>query len=223
MSLRYSLFALCLLVACARPEGEADPQPAASSPPAFDLARVDRARQMGSDSAKVWFIMGSDFECPYCRSFHHDTWPQIEREYVRTGKVRVAFMNHPMSLRPPFSMHPRAIPAAEAAMCAGAQDRFWAMHDSLFVNQEKWARGDNPQGIFESYAGALGLQMDQWRNCMTTHATRTMIENDYHRTKQVGIEGTPSFVIGDQLAVVGAAPFADFKKALDDALAKAGR
>jgi protein-disulfide isomerase len=224
MSLRHPLIALCLLLAaCTKPDADADPQPAASSPPPFDLAKIDRARQMGSDSAKVWLIMGSDFECPYCKSFHHDTWPRIEREYVRTGKVRVAFMNHPMSLRPPFSMHPRAIPAAEAAMCAGAQDRFWAMHDSLFVNQEKWARGDNPQALFESYATGLGLEMASWRNCMSSHATRDMVHQDYARTKQVGIEGTPSFVIGNELAVVGAAPYGDFKKALDDALAKVGR
>jgi protein-disulfide isomerase len=224
MQLRRLIIALCLpLAACTKPDGDSDPQPAANAPAPFDLARVDKSRQMGSDSAKVWFIMGSDFECPYCRAFHHDTWPRIEREYVRTGKVRVAFMNHPMSLRPPFNMHPRAMPAAEAAMCAGAQDRFWAMHDSLFVNQDKWARGENPQALFESFATGLGLQMDAWRNCMTTHATRSMVEQDFQRTSQVGIEGTPGFVIGNQLAVVGAAPFGDFKKALDDALAKAGR
>jgi protein-disulfide isomerase len=215
---RRLIVALCLaVVACAKPDADSDPQPAAGSPPPFDLAQIDRSRQMGSGSAKVWFIMGSDFQCPYCKAFHDETWPRIEREYVKTGKLRVAFMHHPMEF------HPRAIPAAEVAMCAGAQDRFWQMHDSLFVNQEKWVKAADPQPIFESLARSLGLQMDAWRNCVASHSTRAMVEQDFMRTSQVGIKGTPSFVIADSLAIVGAAPFADFKKALDEALAKAGR
>ena len=220
MSLRRLLRSLPLtlpltlaLSGCAKPE-ESDPDPA-PPPPAFDLKRIDASRQMGSPTAKVWFIVGSDFQCPYCKAFHHDTWKQIETEYVKTGKIRAAFLNHPMDF------HPRAIPAAEAAMCAGAQDRFWVMHDSLFVNQEKWVDAADPMPVFESLARSIGLDFDPWRNCVTTHATRTMVEADFMRTSQVGIKGTPSFVIGDSLAVVGAAPFSDFKKAIDAALARA--
>ena len=75
MSLRRLVVALCLAAtACVRPEADSDAPPPPSTPAAqFDLARVDKARQMGSATAPVWFIMGSDFECPYCRSFHHDT------------------------------------------------------------------------------------------------------------------------------------------------------
>ena len=209
---------LLALAACTKPDGDPDPQPAAAAAPApFDLARIDQSRQMGDASAKVWFIMGSDFQCPYCKSFHDETWPRIESEYVKTGKLRVAFMHHPMEF------HPRAVPAAEAAMCAGAQDRFWQMHDSLFKNQDKWVKAPDPQPIFEGFAQSMGLQMEAWRNCVSSHATRAMIEQDFMRTSQVGIKGTPSFVIADSLAIVGAAPFGDFKKALDDALAKAGR
>ena len=226
MSFRHLLTASLLLTACAKPDGGSDTKPAApaaaaATPPGFDLARVDKARQMGSETAKVWFIMGSDFECPWCKRFHDDTWPQIQREYVQTGKIRVAFMNHPMALRPPGSMHPRSVPGAEVAMCAAAQDRFWQMHDSLFANQDKWVQAPDPQPVFESLAQSLGLQMDQWRSCMSTHATRLMIEGDYARTLRAGIDGTPGFVIGDSMAVAGAAPFKDFKAAIDAALAKA--
>jgi protein-disulfide isomerase len=202
------------LFACARPDDDASPA-AAPAPPPFDLNRIDQSRQMGSQTAKVWFIIGSDFQCPFCKTFHHDTWKQIENEYVKTGKIRAAFLNHPMSF------HPRAIPAAEAAMCAGAQDRFWVMHDSLFVNQEKWVNAPDPMPVFESLAKSIGLDVDPWRSCVTTHATQAMVEADFMRTSQVGIKGTPSFVIGDSLAVVGAAPFADFKQAIDAALARA--
>jgi protein-disulfide isomerase len=220
MSLRHlAALASLALVACAKPDGSA-PAGGATPPPSFDMNRVDQARQMGSLTAKVWFIEGSDFECPYCKAFRDETWPKIEQEYVKTGKIRVAFMNHPMNLRPPFNMHPRSVPAAEVAMCAGAQDRFWQMHDSLFATQDKWARAADPQPIFDSLATALGLEMTSWRNCLTTHATRAMIEQDFQRTTAAGIEGTPGFVIGDTLAVLGAQPYADFKRAIDAALAR---
>jgi protein-disulfide isomerase len=222
-SLRGALAALALGVACAKPDGESEAAASAPQPAApFDLARVDNARQMGSDSARVWFIMGSDFECPFCRAFHHDTWPQIEKEYVRTGKIRVAFMNYPMNKRDP-RMHPRSVPSAEVAMCAGAQDKFWQMHDSLFVNQDKWARAADPMPVWESFATSLGLDAAAWRNCVTAHSTRNTVDQDFARLAQIGVGGTPSFVIGDSLSVVGAAPYAEFKKALDAALARAGR
>lgn len=223
MSLRRLIATVPLLVACSSEKGK-DAQASAAPPtppPAFDLNRIDKARQMGSESAKVWFIEGSDFECPFCKAFRDETWPRIEEEYVKTGKIRVAFLNHPMNMRPPFQMHPRSVPAAEVAMCAGAQDRFWQMHDSLFATQEKWAQAADPQPIFESLAQSLGLEMESWRNCVKTHATRAMIERDFQRTTEVGINGTPGFVIGDQLAGLGAAPFAEFKKVIDAALARA--
>ena len=216
-----ALLVLALTVgACSKPEG--DPKPPAAAAPAFDLARVDKARQMGSESAKVWFIVASDFECPFCQRFERETWPTIEREYVRTGKIRVAFMNFPMNLKAP-PMHPRSVPAAEVAMCAGAQDKFWPMHDSLFVNQEKWAQAPDPMPVWESFAKSLGLDTAAWRNCVTTHATRTMVEQDFQRLRPTVNNGTPSFIIGNQLAVVGASPYADFKAALEAALAQAGR
>jgi protein-disulfide isomerase len=207
-----------LLVAGCNTGGD-DRPPVQDTTPAtpHDLTRVDQARQQGAESAPVWFIMASDFQCPYCRAFHHDVWPRIEADYVRTGKIRVAFMNHPMDF------HPLAIPAAEAAMCAGAQNKFWPMHDSLFANQEKWVKDANPAGMFAAFATSLGLDIGAWKNCMTAHATRAMVEQDLLRTKQIGISGTPSFVIGDSLAVAGLAPYGHYKSAIDRALARVGR
>src|ERR1043165_954215 len=155
--LRLTLALLTLaLGACSRPDADSKPAAAATPAPPFDLAHVDKARQTGSESAKVWFIMGSDFECPFCRDFHDKAWPSIEQDYVRTGKIRVAFMNFPMNMKSP-PMHPRSVPAAEVAMCAGAQDKFWQMHDSLFATQDKWARAADPMPVWTSLARSLGL------------------------------------------------------------------
>ena len=108
-------------------------------------------------------------------------------------------------------------------MCAGSQDKFWQMHDSLFKNQDKWAKGGNPQQVFESLAQSVGVKMDDWKSCVASHAPRMMIEGDFAKTTHAGIEGTPSFIIGNELSVVGAAPYAKFKEAIDAALAKAGK
>jgi protein-disulfide isomerase len=215
-----ALLSLALAIGCTKPD--AQPKQPATPPAPFDLARVDKARQMGSETAKVWFIMGSDFECPFCRAFHDETWPQIERDYVRTGKVRVAFMNFPMNMKSP-PMHPRSVPSAEVAMCAGAQDKFWQMHDSLFASQDKWVGAADPMPVWESLAQSLGLDVNAWRNCVTTHATRLQVEQDFSRLVPLGVQGTPSFVIGNVLAIVGASPYSEFRKAIDAALAQAGK
>jgi protein-disulfide isomerase len=218
---------LCLpiAVACAaKPDASPDAATlaAASTPaPAADatdtsLVRADKARIQGNENAKVWLLMSSDFQCPYCRAFHDETWPRIEADYVKTGKIRVAFVNHPMR------GHQLAIPAAEAAMCAAKQDRFWPMHDKLFQTQDTWVNSGNPQQAFDSLATTLGLRMDDWRACVSSHATRAMIDNDFARSAQGGVTGTPSFFIGGQLAVVGAEPYGTFRQALDAAIAKAG-
>lgn len=232
MTLRSSYIVLSLfLAACAdRSAATADTatavaqssaaaQPVSSQTPSAQdtsLNRADLARIMGSPSAKVWFVMSSDFQCPFCREFHHDLWKRIEKDYVATGKIRVAFLNHPM----PF--HQLAVPAAEAAMCAGKQDRFWQMHDGLFETQERWVKSGNPQPTFDSLATSLGLRMPDWRTCMTSHATRALVESDFARSSRGGVTGTPSFFIGDGLAIVGIAPYGDFRRTIDSVLARSG-
>lgn len=226
MSMRRLLLVVpaLLLAACGRkpdttPESQASaPAPATPATPAADpLVRADKARIMGSETAKVWMIVASDFQCPFCRAFHHETWKRIEKDYVATGKIRVAFLNHPMEF------HRLAIPAAEAAMCAGRQDKFWVMHDSLFTSQDRWVKSPNPQSVFESLAGSVGVDMNEWRTCVTSRAMRPMVEADFARSQSAGVKGTPSFIIGDVLAVVGAAPYEDFRSAIDAALARADR
>jgi protein-disulfide isomerase len=220
MTSRVSAFAAASLIfalACAK-QPPAQTASLDTSKPAVDssLIRADKARIQGSDGAKIWMVIASDFQCPFCKAFHDDTYKHILNDYVVPGKIRVAFLNHP------GSMHQYAVVSAEAAMCAGMQDRFWQMHDSLFASQDRWAQAENPVPMFDSLATHLQLRMPDWRACMSTHKTRPMIDADHSRSTASGVSGTPSFFIANKLAIVGAQPYADFKAALDSALAHAG-
>src|SRR5690606_41553060 len=113
-------------VPAARPAASAT---AAGAPPSDPrVARADSARIRGSESAPVWLIEVSDYQCPFCKSWHDDVFPAIIRDYVVTGSVRLAYVHFPLG------MHPNAPIAAEAAMCAGAQgpEKYWQYHDLVF-------------------------------------------------------------------------------------------
>src|SRR5688500_6180451 len=117
------------------------------------VAKADSARIRGNPAAKVWMIIASDFQCPYCKMWHDSADMIIRREYVDNGKVRLAFVNFPIGT------HQHALPAAEYAMCASAQNKFWEMHDAIFSVQAKWAAEPDPTTTFEQLASSVGADM----------------------------------------------------------------
>src|SRR5438270_1961275 len=88
----------------------------AKAPPDSNITRADLARIQGSPNAPLWVIEVSDFQCPYCKQWHDQTYTAFVAQYVKTGKVRLAYVNFPLGI------HVHAFPAAEAAMCAAAQN-----------------------------------------------------------------------------------------------------
>jgi protein-disulfide isomerase len=180
-------------------------------------AAADRGRIRGADTTKVWLIEISDFQCPFCKRWHDDTYRTIDREYVQTGKVRVAYINYPIP-----SIHANAQAASEAAMCASAQGRFWELHDSLFDTQERWTPMKDPMPLFDSLAVVAKVNPTAWRSCMSTHAAAPLIAADRERAEQAGVRSTPSFFIGNR-GLVGAYPVDTFRVVLDAAIANAAR
>jgi protein-disulfide isomerase len=218
------------LVACSAPEpsaahpaspaaGSTASAPRSSTGAADDstslLGRADRGRIRGDSSAKLWLTMVSDFQCPYCRQWHDEVFATVIRDYVATGKVRIAYLNFPLA------MHVNAMPAAEAAMCASVQGKFWEMHDAIFRTQEQWAGRVDPRPMFDSLATSIGVAPEPYRSCMTSNATRPMILADQARATAAGVRATPTFFIigttNEQLE--GAVPLPEFRAALDKALA----
>ena len=176
---------------------------------------ADRGRIRGDETAPVWLVEVSDFQCPYCKQWHDDVFATVDREYVKTGKVRLAYLNFPLS-----SIHPNARGAAETAMCAAVQGKFWPLHESLFATQEKWGPMTNPAPVFDSLARVAGVDTASWHRCIQTHATAPLIDADHDRSARAGVNSTPSFFIGDR-ALAGAYPVDSFRVAINQALAKA--
>ena len=122
----------------------------------------------------------------------------------------------------PLSSHRHAMPAAEAAMCAAAQGKFWPVHDGIFDAQDDWHDDADPMPAFTGIAQRAGVDMTAWRGCVQGHQTRALIEADADRATRSGIQSTPSFIVGNQL-IAGAYPVDVFRQVLDSALAVAAR
>jgi protein-disulfide isomerase len=190
-----------------------------SLPAAGDTAlerRADHARIQGKENAPVWIVEVSDFQCPYCRAWHEETYPEVVKEFVETGKARLAYINFPIP------GHRNAWPAAEAAMCAAAQGHFWPMHDALFQTQQKWESLQDPSTVFDSLATSVGVDMGPYNECTSKHEMRALIQADIDRARESGVNATPTFIIGDQ-SVSGAQPIQVFRQLIDAALNKSGQ
>jgi protein-disulfide isomerase len=158
----------------------------------------------------------SDFQCPYCKLYHDSTGPKIQREYVETGKIRLAYLNYPLS------QHQHAVPAAEAAMCAGAQGKFWAFHDSLFASQREWAGLGDATPVFHRIAQGTAVDQAAFTECLNGHVMRAMIGADYERGRAQGVPGTPTFFVGTR-RVDNTYAYSLLKPILDSAIAAAAR
>jgi protein-disulfide isomerase len=216
------------LAACARSEATPAGQSAAAraaAPSAGTLrpgglpdsvsSAADRGRIRGAENAPIWLVEVSDFQCPYCKQWHDESFAAIDREYVQTGKVRFAYLNFPLG-----SVHKNARAAAEAAMCASGQGKFWPLHESLYGTQPRWAGLANPVPMFDSLAVAAGVNPAAWRQCMTSHATVPLIDADHDRSSNAGVQSTPTFFVGDQ-KIEGVLPVSSFRVAIEAAIAKA--
>lgn len=177
-------------------------------------ARADSGRVLGNASATLWVIEASDFQCPYCKQWHDAAFQNLVDKYVKTGKIRLAFLNMPLG------MHQHAVPAAEAAMCTSVQGKFWPMHEALFASQKDWEELPDPTATFTTLAEKTGANMAAWKKCMQGHLTLPMIQADRERVVAAHVNSTPTFFVGDQI-LEGAD--ANLAGAIDAALAKQGK
>ena len=163
------------------------------------------APSKGPANAPLVLVVFSDFQCPFCKRVE-STLAEIEKHYP--GRVRLVWKNYPL----PF--HNNAEPAAEAAMAADAQGKFWPMHDRLFDNNTALDRES-----LENYAAAIGLDLPRFRADLDAGRYKARIEADKQEGSELGVVGTPAvFINGRKIA--GAYPFETFQKIADAELGK---
>lgn len=169
----------------------------------------------GNPDAAVIIEEFSSFQCPYCVRYFTDTYPDLLREYVDTGKVMYVFRDFPLSGQP------QSPQAAEAARCAGdvaGAQAFWDMHDRLFAGQRDWSGNADAAQIFKDYAAELGIDQSAFDECLDTRSTSGFVQADADEGKTRGVRGTPSFFINGEV-FVGAQPMSAFSSVIDAALA----
>lgn len=161
----------------------------------------------GPNNAKVTIIEFSDFQCPFCGRFYQQTLPQIEEQYIKTGKIKLVFRDFPLSF------HQYAQKASEASECADEQGKFWEYHDKLFENQQAL-----DVASLKQYAIDLGLDTEKFNSCLDNGEMTAEVQKDFQDGQSYGVSGTPTFFINGQ-KIVGAQPFSTFKRVIDAGLA----
>lgn len=168
---------------------------------------------IGNSDAPITIIEYSDFQCPFCARFHSQTLPLILEEYIEPGKVKLDFINYPI-----VSIHPNALSASVASVCANEQGKFKEMHDMLFENQNEWnnQETDDALSLFSQYAGEIKLDQETFDWCLIDEKIN---ENNGIVGGYSGITGTPQFYIGNEeigyVELKGAQPFESFKKVIN--------
>ena len=165
---------------------------------------VGNAPVLGPKTAPVTIVVFSDFQCPFCGRVE-PALKQIRDEYK--GKVKFAWKNQPLSF------HPNAMPAAEAAMAAHEQGKFWEMHDKLFEKQQSLSTE-----VYDQIAKEIGLDLNKFHASIESHRNQAVIQADMAAGSAIGASGTPTFFINGR-KLVGAMPFESFKQVIDAELA----
>jgi protein-disulfide isomerase len=189
------LAALATMVLRSRQQAAIAPGASLSRPPLTAPTGVtpEGYYYKGRPDAPVTVVEYSDFQCPFCARFANGPALEIDRDYVETGKIKYVFHDYPLQ------QHPNAVPAAEAARCAGDQNAFWPMHDLLFANQAQWANNPQPAAQFAAYAGQLGLDRAVFESCMASHKHLPAIERARQEGDRLQIPGTPTFAVDGKL------------------------
>ena len=197
------------------PAPTATPLPAGIDPFAADPARPGLTysgyHHRGDPNAPILIIEFSDFQCPYCLQHFQQAEPQIDKEWIDSGKARLVFVHFPLSI------HPQAPKAAEASECAADQGKFWEMHDALFANQSQWSGKAEASEVFKTLAKNLGLDANKFSECLDSGQMEAKVQDGLDLGQQAQVRGTPNFFLikdGQGTRIPGALPYDQFNQAL---------
>lgn len=187
-----------LVVSANAPNSSPNASTAAATPAVAD-AGADPPHAQGPVDAPVTIEEFGDFQCPPC-AMVHPVLKTMEQEFG--SRLRVVFREFPL-----VPTHEHALAAARAAEAAGLQGKFWQMHDLLYTNQDSWKKAFDVRPIFEEYATRTGLNLDRYRQDLTSETVQYRIFLDGKRARSLGVKGTPTvFMNGREVPFESLAP-----------------
>lgn len=166
----------------------------------------------GSADAPVKVVEYADYQCPACGQVFKLLEPTIDRLYIETGKVQFVFHDFPLP------MHANAVVSAAAARSAGAQGKYWAMHNLLFSRQSEWSNDPQAAKLFAGYAAELGLDRTAFEQSLNSGIYTAALQQAASAAEQSNITGTPTYVVNGTPVDAGG-----LQAAIEAALAAKGR
>jgi protein-disulfide isomerase len=168
-------------------------------------------RILGKPDAPITIFEYASFTCPHCADFEVNVLPKIKAAWIDTGKARLIFRDFPLDQA--------AVRAAILARCA-PPDQFYAFVDVLFRSQTNWAVGGKVDDALAKIAKVSGMSDQQFAACMKDEAVqKRVLDSRLQAEQQYKVESTPTFSING-IRVVGAQPYPEFEKVLNQAASK---
>lgn len=171
---------------------------------------------LGSPTAPLEVTEFADYQCPGCQNYEMVQFPDVQQRLIKPGLVRWRYKDFPLS------MHSHSRLAAHAAACAADQDKYWPMHHQIYAGQPEWEqKTSGVDGLFHDYAEQVGLDVDAYDQCMQSGKFAGRIQATYNEAIALGVNVTPTFLIGGRLYPGGLT--ADELKKMADSAAQAGQ
>ena len=164
---------------------------------------------LGKKDAPITLVEFSDFQCPYCQRMA-PVLKEVSQKF--SDKVRIVYRQYPIP-----SLHPFALKAAEASLCANEQGKFWELHDAMFQDQTKLAVTD-----LKATAGRLGMDQKKFNGCLDSGRYAEQVQNDSKEALRSGVTGTPAVFVNGIVIDGGSVPYSVVEAAIQKELGRSG-
>ena len=167
---------------------------------------------LGNSDAPITIVEWGDYQCTYCYKFHQNTLEIINEEFIKTGKVKVIFIDFPLN-----GFDSKL--ASEASYCAQDQGKYWEYHDELYKNWAGERTGWITRESLSKFAESINLSSTQFNKCLDDRKYKEKVNSMYEFGNQIGIDATPSFLVFNDEKIIkirGNQPLEVFLKTFDE-------
>jgi protein-disulfide isomerase len=178
---------------------------------------TENVNPLGNKDANITVIEFADYRCPFCHKFHQETFDKLVTNFINTGKAKYLFKDFVVNDRGEYK---GSMQAAVASHCAAEQDKYWEYLKEIYKNfkpePQQWVTLDS----LVQFANNVQIQdIDKFKSCVESNKYQNQIQESGSLAKQLGITGTPTFVVlkNDKIETTfpGAVPYEYFEKTLN--------